>query len=357
MDDHNNIRIDLGTDARTEPTEAMWKAMREVELRSVPFRGQATVRKLLDRAAELTGQPSALLLPSCTMANLIAVMIHAGRGDQVVLEESSHIAWSEGWGISSIAGVHPRPVQGDRGRLHLADIEAAIGETRFTHRPRTGLLCLENTHNASGGAVLPPDYTDAVYAAMKERGIPVHLDGSRIFNAAAALGAPMRLLTERFDSVALNLNKSLCVPEGALLCGSEAFVQQASLIAKSLGGGSMHKADLIAAAALVALDEIPGAFSDDHRRARAFASLLQEIPGIRVDLDNVQTNIVMADLAGSGLGAEEAVVRLNRLGVAAYPYRGSMLRFVFHRQIGDADVVTAAERVAQAVAGSGGAER
>ncbi|MFD2332854.1 GntG family PLP-dependent aldolase [Cohnella sp. GCM10020058] len=357
MKDNTNNRIDLGTDARTEPTEAMWDAMREVELSAVPFRGQEAMRKLLDKAAELTGQSSALLLPSCTMANLIAVMVHAGRGDHVILEESSHIAWSEGWGISSIAGVHPRLVQGERGRLRLEDIEAAVGETRFTHRPRTGLLCLENSHNASGGAVLPPEYTNAVCAAMKERGIPVHLDGSRIVNAAAALDVPMRLLTERFDSVALNLNKSLCVPEGALLCGSGAFVQQASLIARSLGGGSMHKVERIAAAALVALDEIPRTLADDHRRARAFALLLQGIPGIRVDLGDVQTNIVMADLTGARLGAEEAVVRLNRLGVAAYPYQGSLIRFVFHRQIGDADVVTAAERMAQVVAGSRGAER
>lgn len=341
--------IDLGTDARTAPTSRMWEAMQAVALNAVPFNGHEAVEALTSRACELTGMQSALLLPSCTMANLIAVMAHADRGDQVILEESSHIAWSEGWGMASIAGIYPKLLKGSRGAIDLSDIRAAIGRSVFSHRPHTKLLCLENTHNASGGAVLPLAYTEEVCAAMKERGISVHLDGARVFNAAVALHSPVRPLTETFDSVALNLNKGISALEGALLCGSSAFIRKASRLARTLGGDSQHKADIIAAAGLIGLNEMADVIAEDHRRARLFASAAQRIAGVAIELESVRTNIVMADVSGTGLAADEVLRRLLHRGVAAYLYNEHTLRFVFHRQISDDDAKTAARRLEEAI--------
>lgn len=345
----NDHYIDLGTDARTAPTSRMWEAMQAAALNVSPFRGHEAVEDLLSKACELTGQAAALLLPSCTMANLIATMAHADRGDQVLLEESSHIAWSEGWGMASIAGVYPKLLKGRRGAIALAEIISAVEQSVFSHRPRTKLLCLENTHNASGGAVLPLAYTAEVCAAMKARGISVHLDGARIFNAATALGLPVRQLTETFDSVAINLNKGLCAPEGALLCGSAAFIAKASQLARALGGDSQHKADMIAAAGLIGLNEMAEGIAEDHRRAYLFASTAQNIAGIGVDLEAVQTNIVMVDVSGMGLSAKEVSRRLKKRGVAGYLYNEAILRFVFHRQISDEDAVQAAHLLADAL--------
>lgn len=337
--------IDLSTDARTMPTNKMWKAMQDIELSSVPFRGREVVEALMDKACDLTGQAAALLLPSCTMANLIATMVHADRGDQVILEEGSHIAWSEGWGMASIAGILPRMMKGHRGEITTIDLIRAIEDERFSHKPCTKLLCLENTHNASGGTVLSQAYAAETCSAMRERGIAVHLDGARIFNAAVALKLPVRNITQMYDSVVFNLNKGLSAPEGAVLCGSAAFVKKAERLATALGGASQHKADILAAAGLIAIDEMLEGIADDHRRARQFARSIQEIPGIQIDLDTVQTNIVMADVSESGLDAAELLSRLQQQGVAAYLYNRKMVRFVFHRHIGDEDAARAAARL------------
>ncbi|QNK60314.1 aminotransferase class I/II-fold pyridoxal phosphate-dependent enzyme [Paenibacillus sp. PAMC21692] len=338
----SSLFIDLSTDARTMPTNKMWKAMQGIELSSVPFRGREVVEALMNKACDLTGQAAALLLPSCTMANLIAIMAHADRGDQVILEEGSHIAWSEGWGMASIAGVHPRMIKGQRGVIPNIDIIRAIEDERFSHKPRTKLLCLENTHNASGGTVLSQAYAAVICAAMRERGIAVHLDGARIFNAAVALKLPVRSITQMYDSVVFNLNKCLSAPEGAVLCGSAAFVKKAERLASALGGASQHKGDIMAAAGLIAIDEMVDGISDDHRRARQFAQSIQDIPGIKIDLNTVQTNIVMADISESGLDAAQLLRRLKQQGVAAYLYNQKIVRFVFHRHIGDEDAAKAA---------------
>lgn len=340
--------IDLGTDARTAPTPRMWKAMQEVALYRMPFveGGEGPLEALLAQACEMTGQPAALLLPSCTMANLIAMMAHAERGDQVLLEERSHIAWSEGWGIASIAGLYPRLLPGPGGAIPLEAVIAVIEQSVFSHQPRTRLICLENTHNASGGAVLPLAYTQALCAEMKERGIAVHLDGARIFNAAVALNESVRQLSAPFDSVAMNLNKGLSALEGAVLCGSQPFIRKALQLAQALGGNSQHKAGIIAACGLIALDEGMAFIAGDHRRAQAFALAASRIPGVAIDAGAVQTNIVMADVSGTGLQAGEVLRRLRRRGVNAYVYNEEILRFVFHRHIDD----TAGELAAQLLA-------
>ncbi len=345
----NDPYIDLGTDARTAPTSRMWEAMQAVALNATPFKGQEAVEALLARACELTGQAAALLLPSCTMANLIAMMAHTDRGDQVILEESSHIAWSEGWGMASIAGIYPKLLKGRRGAIDLEEILSAVEASVFSHRPRTKLLCLENTHNAGGGAVLPQDYTAEVCAAMKEREIYVHLDGARIVNAAVALNLPVRQITEMYDSVTINLNKGLCALEGALLCGSAAMIRKASQLARALGGDSQHKAEIIAAAGLIGLNEMVDAIVEDHRRAYLFASAVQRIPGIGVELQRVQTNIVMVDVSGTGLAAGEVLQRLKIRGVASYLYNDAVLRFVFHREINDDDALRASCLLKEAV--------
>jgi len=348
----NDPFIDLGTDARTPPTRRMWEAMQEVALQRTPFEevgtGEGALEALLAKACEMARQPAALLLPSCTMANLIAMMAHAERGDQVLLEERSHIAWSEGWGIASIAGLYPRLLPGPGGAIPLVEAVAVIEQSVFSHMPRTRLICLENTHNASSGAVLPLAYTQALCAEMKERGIAVHLDGARIFNAAVALNVPVGQLTAPFDSIAMNLNKGLGGLEGAVLCGSLLFIRKASQLAQALGGASQHKADIIAACGLIALDEGMTFIADDHRRAYAFALAASRIPGVAVDVGAVQTNIVMADVSSTGLKAGEVLRRLRSRGVNAYLYNDTILRFVFHRHIHDADGELAVQLLAEA---------
>ncbi|MBP1995104.1 threonine aldolase family protein [Paenibacillus eucommiae] len=353
MAKENDLRlIDLSTDARTLPTDEMWEAMRRAELGWVSRGEDASVNALLARIQELTGKEAAILLPSCTMANLIALMTHASRGDQVILEESSHIAWSEGWGICSIAGLLPKGVQGAKekgGRIEADDLILALEEEKFSHRPKSALLCLENTNNAYGGTVLTPAYTSDICGVARERGLAIHLDGARIFNAAAALKQPVKSLVEPVDSVAINLNKGLSAPEGALLCGSQAFVQRARVIAKALGGDSMHKAGIIAAAGVIALNNMMEQLSEDHRRARSFAEAIQGIPGVEVDMSSVQTNIVMADISASGLDGRAVLQQLEKRNVAGYLNRAQLIRFVFHRHINDEDVARAAAALAEVI--------
>ena len=327
--------IDLRSDVVALPTDAMWQAMREATLGWASVGEDISVNRLEALAANRTGKEAALYVPTGTMANLVALMTHTRGGDQIILEASSHILWSEEWSFASICGVVPRSIRGTQGVLDPEQVREAILEKRFSHRPYTSLICLENTHNMAGGTVLSPTQIQATAAIAVEYGAALHLDGARIFNASVALGKPVHELTVDVDTVTMSLNKGLSAPGGALLCGSGTFVEQSRLNLKRLGGASMHKAGLYAAAGLVALQTMIPLLSNDHRRAHLLARGLSEFDGIRVDLDTVQSNIVMASIDEAVLSAEALLRRMEEHGVKATLCSSNVIRFVTHRDVTD----------------------
>jgi len=332
--------INAISDVLTLPTEEMWAAMRAAEHNLFWGREDPSTKALEARAAQLTGKETALLVPTGTMGNLLAVITQANRGEQVVLEANCHTAWSEEWGLAFVGGLYPRLVPGTRGVMDPADVERAMTQSIFSHLPKTSLLCLENTHNAAGGAILPPDRTAELCEVAHRQGANVHLDGARLFNAAVALGVPVGVLTDPVDTVMFSLNKGLSAPAGALLCGSHDTIGRAHVNMKRLGGASFHKAGLYAAAGLVALETMVDRLAEDHRRARHFAELAGQAPGMAVDMAAVQTNIVLLDITGTGRQAPEFLAHLRQNDVSAYRFDDHTIRFTFHRQISDGDVST-----------------
>jgi threonine aldolase len=331
--------INAISDVLTLPTEEMWAAMREAEKNLFWGRDDPSTKALEARAAELTGKEAGLLVPTGTMANLLAVITQAGRGDQVVMEATCHTAWSEEWGLAFVGGVYPRLVKGTRGAMDPADVEQAMTQAIFSHLPRTTLLCLENTHNAAGGAILDPQRTAELCQVAHRHGAAVHIDGARLFNAAVALRVPARVLTEPADSVMFSLNKGLSAPAGAVLCSSKETIAKAHANMKRIGGASFHKAGIYAAAGLVALEAMVDRLAEDHLRAQHFAEGANQVPGMAVDQSAVQTNIVMLDISGTGREAPALLSHLREQGITAYRYDDHTIRFTFHRHISDADVI------------------
>lgn len=332
--------IDLRSDVVAPPTEAMWTAMRSTQL-GWALRGEdRAVNALEALGAELTGKEAALWVPTCSMANLLALMTLGERGTQVVLEATAHIAWSEEWGLAYVCGLVPRLVEGVGGLPAPEAIDAAIAEPRFGHLPRTCLVCLENTHNNAGGVPLTAEGTVAVAEVAHRSGVATHLDGARLFNAAAALGVPLRALTAPVDTVAIGLAKGLGAPEGALLCGPARTIVEARVGARRIGAGGLHKAGIPAAAGLVALTEMLDQPAKDNRAACRLAAGLGEIPGLSVVPAPVRTNIVIARPAAP-VSAHALVAGLAERGVLALARSAETVRFVTHRLIGDAEIARA----------------
>jgi threonine aldolase len=282
------------------PSPAMRQVMFDAELGDDVFGDDPTVNQLQERAAEVVGKEAALLVPSGTMANLVSVLTHCRRGEEVILGSRAHMFWYECGSMSAIGGIHPHTVANQKdGTIALEDIEKAIRPVD-DHFPRTRLICLENTHNRCRGAVLTAEYMDSVGELAKAKGLMVHVDGARIFNAAVKLGVDVRELTRIVDSVSFCLSKGLGCPIGSLVCGTRDYIAEARRMRKSLGGG-MRQAGVIAAAGLFALDEMIERLADDHANARVLAEGAADIDGLAVDLDSVQTNMVFFELAeGSG---------------------------------------------------------
>ena len=327
--------IDMRSDAVTRPTEAMWAAMRCAAPGWAPAGDDPNVRALERYAAELLGKEAALFTPTGSMANLAALMATVERGDQVILEASSHILWSEEWGLAYICGALPRPIAAADGCPDPLAVHAALTERRFSHRPRTALVCLENTHNVAGGVAHAPARMAAVAEVAHAHGVPVHLDGARLMHACVALGVAPSDMAAPVDSLTLGLSKGLSAPYGALLAGTADLVARARVALKRLGGHSVPNAGIFAAAALVALCEQPPRLADDHRRARALADGLAAIPGLALDPAAVQTNIVLARVAIPDLSAPALAERLAARGVLAVTLNDEVLRLVTHRHIDD----------------------
>ncbi|HEX2171370.1 MAG TPA: GntG family PLP-dependent aldolase, partial [Dehalococcoidia bacterium] len=287
--------IDLRSDTVTLPTPAMRQAMAEAEVGDDVFREDPTVNRLEERSAELLGKEAALFTASGTMSNLIAALTHTQRGDEVIAGSEAHLVWSEVAGAATLGGLQIRTVpQHADGTIDPRAIESAI-RTENVHHPRTGLICLENTQNRCGGAVMTVEETAAIGDLAHARGIPVHLDGARLFNAAIALERPARDLAAPADSVGFCLSKGLGAPVGSLLAGRRDFIDRARKYRKMLGGG-MRQAGVIAAAGLVALDTMIDRLAEDHAHARRLAIGLAAIPGLIVAPNACPTNIVMVRL-------------------------------------------------------------
>lgn len=332
---------DFRSDTVTLPTPGMMAALAAAPLGDCGRGDDPTVNALERLACELTGKEAALFLPSGTMANLAAVIAHDCRGGEVVVDHGSHIYNSEGGGLSVVAGAAARPVLSRGGILAPSDVAAALQGTADPARAPTRLVCLENTHNAAGGTVMPLGTMAAIVEVAGAAGVPVHLDGARLFNAAAYLDVPLERLCRPVDSLWFALCKGLGAPVGAILAGDEAFMARARRAAKMLGG-TMRQAGLIAAPAIVALENDPYALHRrDHALARRLASGLARLDGSLVELPTVQTNIV-----NCLVGEAASIVRaLGERGIRAIG-RGRKVRFVTHAQVSEESVDAALEAMA-----------
>lgn len=339
--------VDLRSDTMTKPTQAMRDAMYRAETGNAGYGEDPTVNRLEKMAAERMGKEAALFVPSGTMGNLVSLLSHCQRGDEVILGNLSHIFLHEQGGMASVGGIHNRALANlPDGTLALCDVEAAI-RPHAPYYPVTRLICLENSHSLCGGTVLCPDYMASVRALAQRHGLAIHLDGERIFNAAVALNVDVRLLTKDVDSVMFGLSKGLSAPIGSLVCGSHEFIAQARRSCQVLGG-TMRQAGVIAAAGIVALDEMVDRLVEDHRHARQLAEALCGYGIIRLDPKTVQTNIVIFTLADERLALDELAAALEREGVLLEVEEGYLVRLVTHCWIEDEDIeltLAAFERV------------
>jgi len=334
--------IDLRSDTVTLPTAAMREAISGAELGDDVFGEDPTVNRLERMAAQRMGKEAALLVVSGTMGNLVCILTHCRRGEEVILGDMSHTFLYEAGGMSALGGIHPHTIANQPdGTLLLEQIEAAVrGDD--VHFPRTRLVCLENTHNRCGGAALTPDYTDAVAALAKNRRLSLHLDGARIFNAAVALGVDAKELTRSADSVSFCLSKGLSAPVGSVICGSTQFISEARRIRKVLGGG-MRQAGIIAAAGIVALEQMVDRLAEDHANAKRLAEGIAGIDGLAVDVPTVQTDIVYFDVAAKRITAVKLAGELDKRGVRILRVGPTRLRAVTHYGITADDIDSALE--------------
>ncbi len=295
--------IELRSDTFTRPTEAMRRAMYEAEVGDDVWVEDPTVQRLEERAAELLGKEAALFVSSGTQGNLIGVLTHTHPGNEIIVGDEAHVVRYEAGGAAAFGGVQMRTLPNGRdGRLRPEDVAGAI-RTDDIHDPPTGLVALENTHNRCGGAVLTRDDTSDVADVAHRHGIPVHLDGARVFNAAVALRVPAAELVAPVDSVTFCLSKGLGAPVGSIICGTREYITRARKIRKMLGGG-MRQVGVLAAPGLVALEQNVERLAEDHANARRLAEGLAEIPGIAVEPERVRTNIVFFDIGGLDMEPE-----------------------------------------------------
>ncbi len=319
--------IDLRSDTVTRPTPAMREAMASAEVGDDVYGEDPTINRLEKRAAEVLGKEASIFVPTGTMGNQIAIRIHTEHGQEVICEARSHILDWEMAMTAAFSGCQARTVAAERGILTWAHIRPAIA-TKIYYRAQTGLICLENTHNMAGGTVTPLAIMEEVWAGAKEAGLPVHLDGARVFNAAAALGIGVDTLTSGFDTVNFCLSKGLGAPVGSMLVGTRKHIERARMFRKALGGG-MRQAGVLAAAGLIALEQMPGRLPEDHANARLLAESVAKSDKVEIDLQAVQSNIVIFQLKNEG-DAPGMVAVLKERGVLASAIGPHTIRFVTH---------------------------
>ena len=336
--------IDLRSDTVTQPTAEMRVAMASAEVGDDVYGEDPTVTRLEKRAAEIFHKEAAIFVPTGTMGNQIAIRLHTQHGQEVICEASSHIVDWEMAMLSAFSGCMPRTIHGDGGVLRWQQIQAAIAPGIY-YRAQTGLISLENTHNMAGGTVTPLHIFEEIWDGVKTAGLPVHLDGARIFNAAITLGVNVATLTRGFDTVMFCLSKGLCAPVGSMLVGTRRHIDRARIFRKALGGG-MRQVGILAAAGRIALDTMPKRLAEDHANARLLAESLAATPGISIDLARVQTNIVIFRLTDAR-SAPDTVAALKRRGVLAGNVGPHAIRLVTHHDVNRSQCERAAEIIGE----------
>ena len=330
-------KVDLRSDTITLPTKEMLDAITGAELGDDVFQEDPTVNRLEDLAATKFNKEAALFVPSGTMANLVAVLSHCQRGDEVILGDQAHTFLYEAGGISAFGGVHSRQIPNQEdGTLLLEDIKKSIRK-EDVHFPPTRLICLENTHNRCLGMPLSVDYTNSVTEIAKNNLLSVHGDGARIFNAAVSLDVSLTELTDIIDSVSFCLSKGLSAPAGSMLCGNKDFIEKARRNRKALGGG-MRQAGVLAAAGLVALEKMTDRIIDDHNNARTLAEGILNIDGIRINLDRVKTNIIYFSLDHPKVGGALLLEKMAEKNIHFFELGPSWFRLVTHAGVSKDDV-------------------
>ena len=333
--------IDLRSDTVTRPTAEMRAAMAAAEVGDDVYLEDPTVNLLQARAAETLEKEAALFVPSGTMGNQIAIRLHTDPGQEVITEERGHIYNYEMAAMSAISGVLARPVRAADGILHWDLIRPHI-RPKIYYRAQTGLITLENTHNMAGGTVYAREQIEDLCHHAHEAGLPVHLDGARIFNAAVALGTDVASLCRECDSVMFCLSKGLAAPVGSMLLGSADFIARARSVRKMMGGG-MRQAGILAAAGLVALEKMPSRLAEDHAKARLLAKLLHEIPTLDVDPDRVITNIVILGIQRTGLDSTTLADLLRKEGLLVGTVDPGTIRVLTHLDIAAEQIPKAAQ--------------
>ena len=345
--------VDLRSDTLTLPTPEMREAMARAEVGDDVWGEDPTVQRLEAMAAARLGKEAAVFVASGTMGNLVSVVAHTQAGQEVVLDLDSHIFNSEVGGAAVIGGVQMLPLKTERGFLTPAQVKEAVRPANI-HIAPTGLVCLENTHNRHGGTCCTPEEIAAVAAVAHAAGVPVHLDGARLFNAAVALKRDAREFVQSVDSVTFCVSKGLSAPVGSLVCGSAAFVERARRFRKMIGGG-MRQAGIIAAAGIVALERMVNRLADDHANARTLAEAVARLPGLRVDLASVQTNIVVirvdrGDPARSAAATQELVTGCAARKVKIHGMGPAAIRCVTHKDVDAEDIRRAIDALSELTA-------
>jgi len=330
--------IDLRSDTVTKPTPEMREVMAEAEVGDDVFRDDPTVNKLEELAAKKMGKDAAIFVPSGTMGNLLALLVHCQRGDEVILGNQSHIYINEAGGMSALGGIQPCPIPNQKdGTLALDDIRASIRD-EDVHHPITRLICLENTQNICGGVPLTVEYTRQVGELAHANNLSLHIDGARIFNAAVAQDVDVKDLVSPAASVMFCLSKGLVSPIGSMLVGTSKFIARARHIRKMLGGG-MRQVGIVAAAGIVSLEKMVDRLADDHARARKLADGLRQIKGIDVDEGSPYTNMIYINLsADSKINMEQLGKNMKDLGVLLDVFDPRRLRLVTHYWVDDESV-------------------
>jgi threonine aldolase len=334
--------IDLRSDTVTKPTEEMRKAMYTADVGDDVYQEDPTVRELEETAAEILGKEAALFVTSGTQGNQIAVLTHCRPGQELLLEEESHIFYYESGAVAALAGVQTRTIPGQRGAMAPQDVLKAI-RTEDIHFPETGLICLENTHNRAGGAVIPVENMKAIYNIAQANKVPVHLDGARLFNAAASAGVDVKEFSKYTDTVQICLSKGLGAPVGSIIAGDEEFITTARKWRKRLGGG-MRQAGVIAAPGLIALTKMKDRLGEDQWNARILAEAIEAIPGMKL-ARQPETNIVVADVADLNITSDIFVERLRAEGIITGTFGPTFVRFVTHYDVNENQIQKAIEAI------------
>ncbi|MFD1019471.1 low-specificity L-threonine aldolase [Thalassobacillus hwangdonensis] len=327
--------IDLRSDTVTKPTKRMREAAFDAEVGDDVYGEDPTVNKLEALAADMLGKEAAMFVTSGTQGNQIAVLTHCKPGDEVLLEENAHLFLYEGASMSALAGVQPRTIRGEKGAMSPVDVAAAI-RPEDIHFPETGLICIENTHNKAGGAVVPLENMKMIADVARDNGIPVHLDGARLFNAVVASGVSVKDFAAQADTVQFCLSKGLGAPVGSILAGSADFIARARKWRKRLGGG-LRQAGIIAAPGIVALTEMVDRLAEDHELAKVLARGLGEFRGLEIEND-VDTNIVLVNVKQAGYTSEAFLAKLKEHKILAVPFGPHTVRFVTNLNVTADDI-------------------